>query len=343
MSKTGNISFTFNGGIASEGQLNFYEAGRFLYGAARLVYTIEAFRQTGRVKERLSGKIPVDIRVGTPTRSCFVQDALLLAAPLITETFFKVPFEVMFARVWSMFGIGSRHDEAIAQAAATELCKQADNVIAATEQTRQLEILAGMHERSMDRVLGVLSDAVNQRRLPDMEMPLRETRENLEARRKTSRITAPYEDELSQITPEQERRLTSRLRGPISDLALPLRGSAESLSIGFVANDNTCAFLTKDTVNWITNTQLDKIPTPLLVRVKNFDRETGHGKFRYGDNQKALPFRLPSSSKRAVLNNLIDGMKIDKIMVSGYFTRDKSKTPISYVIDDVLDISKDSF
>ena len=59
------ITFSFTGGIAENHELSFYEAARFQYAAAKLLYKLEHFRQKGIVLDRVSRKIDADIRVST--------------------------------------------------------------------------------------------------------------------------------------------------------------------------------------------------------------------------------------------------------------------------------------
>src|SRR5689334_14031430 len=46
--------FQFSGGLASRGELNFYELSRSQYAAARLLYTIARYQESGRVPQRIS-------------------------------------------------------------------------------------------------------------------------------------------------------------------------------------------------------------------------------------------------------------------------------------------------
>jgi hypothetical protein len=48
------IQFKFEGGMADNHELNFYEASRFQYAAARFIYTLEKFRQEGKIVARLN-------------------------------------------------------------------------------------------------------------------------------------------------------------------------------------------------------------------------------------------------------------------------------------------------
>ena len=79
------IGFRFTGGLAKNGEMNFYEAGRYRYAAARLLYTVEHFRQSGKVLERLTTAVNADFRVSAPQSGSFLEQAVLYAAPFITD------------------------------------------------------------------------------------------------------------------------------------------------------------------------------------------------------------------------------------------------------------------
>jgi hypothetical protein len=51
------LQFKFEGGMADNHELNFYEAGRFQYGAARFIYTIEKFRQEGKIVSKANDRV----------------------------------------------------------------------------------------------------------------------------------------------------------------------------------------------------------------------------------------------------------------------------------------------
>lgn len=339
MARRSRIAFTFDGGMAGNGQLNFYEAGRFLYGAARLVYIIERFRQTGIVIERITDKIDVDLRVGAPKKSSFLQEVFVVTAPIVAQHAFQVPLEAMFAHVWSMFGVANRNENEITEVARLQLERDKIELERDKERTKQLEIFKDVAQQGFtsNKVALELIGNLQSESTSINPKHLKEAYENLEAREKTAKLTKKYRQQLANITPDQELALTSRLRRPIDDMTLPLRGSAEELRIGFSANDNTCAYLNAETADWITQVKVDSRPTPLTVKVKNFDRENGSGKFRYDDMKRLLPFRLPRGTTRDIFEYIVDGLKKDVINVSGYFTRDRSGVPRSFLIDSILE------
>ena len=71
------FSVVYDGGLASEGQLHFYEYGRAAYAVAGLVATVEHFRRTGHVASRISSRSYVDVIINAPERGSFPIDILI--------------------------------------------------------------------------------------------------------------------------------------------------------------------------------------------------------------------------------------------------------------------------
>lgn len=77
------LSVVYDGGIAAEGQLDFYEYSRAAYGFSRLVSTIEVYRRTGRVPQKITQKMKIDLLIRAPEKGSFPIDIL---APIIASS-----------------------------------------------------------------------------------------------------------------------------------------------------------------------------------------------------------------------------------------------------------------
>lgn len=97
-----SISVVYDGGLAATGQLQFYEFSRASYAFARMISTIEHFRRTGKVAERISAKNHVNLIIKAPERGSFPLDILI---PIFTEIakeapkYAHVPIGVLFKYV----------------------------------------------------------------------------------------------------------------------------------------------------------------------------------------------------------------------------------------------------
>jgi hypothetical protein len=76
------LSVIYEGGLASQGELHFYEYGRAAYAIARLIATIEHFRRTGSVANRITQSSYVSLLIKAPERGSFPIDVII---PVIAE------------------------------------------------------------------------------------------------------------------------------------------------------------------------------------------------------------------------------------------------------------------
>lgn len=333
------IRFKFEGRLADQSELNFYEAGRFYYGAARLIYTVEAFRQQKRVLTRITSRVNLDARIRTSEPGSFIQDVLMLAAPAIGDCALKVPFEALFSHVWSLLlPAGRSKQEAIeigqkfvehGQATAAQL-EEVRKIVESGNATTQQALSV------LEKVL-TTNDSALFRELPLNPEDLASRRDDLTAELEREQVRAPYLDELSRIPAEQERRLSSQVRKSAQEMLVPLRSSARKLDINLSANDNPVAKLDEGTYKIINDEALDEFPTVLRVKMKRFDRETGYGLARYDDLLNPVAFRLQENTKDA-RDAVLSSMREDEVTGSFYIVRDAYGTPKLLILDQLADL-----
>ena len=71
------IQVKFDGGIAAEGQLDFYKFSRSQYGLARFLATVEHYRRTRKVAERINARSYIELRISAPQRGSFIEQVLV--------------------------------------------------------------------------------------------------------------------------------------------------------------------------------------------------------------------------------------------------------------------------
>lgn len=83
------------------------------------------------------------------------------------------------------------------------------------------------------------------------------------------------------------------------ELALPLRGSANSLSISLGQSDQKVCVFDRQSLENLGEVNIDKTPTYIEGIVRAYDKDTGWGKFR-NEVQfiKPIAFQVPMSIKR---------------------------------------------
>jgi len=154
------LTFRFEGGDADGGQLNFYDAARFQYGAARFVYTLEYFRQTGIVLSKITRRVNAEYRVPTPERGSWIMDVVQFAAPLMGEMEFKVPIEVMIAHVMERLIPGRKSRETLKEILSEPRSLDSERTVLERERTaqerertEQIRLLINTNAKALD-VLG---------------------------------------------------------------------------------------------------------------------------------------------------------------------------------------------
>jgi hypothetical protein len=108
------LVLSYHGGTAERHALDLYDASRALYGAARFLYTLDNFRLTGHVVERVTS---THVRFELLPSSAgsfefnfeYVKQISELAAPAVAEALAKVPLEAIIGWVTEKIRGGRKH------------------------------------------------------------------------------------------------------------------------------------------------------------------------------------------------------------------------------------------
>lgn len=95
-----NLVFHFRGSLADEHRLNFYEAARFQYAAARLAVKLAQFRSTGRFSQKITNNSNKDILLTTSKDGSFDISILIPLLPVAQEIFVNVPVSHLMSYVF---------------------------------------------------------------------------------------------------------------------------------------------------------------------------------------------------------------------------------------------------
>lgn len=293
------ITFVFSGGMADDEELNFYEAGRFQYGAARFIYTLEKFRQQGRVAARLTAFVKADIRVKAPKPGSFVQDIIILALPAIAECAIRVPLDAMIAYVWDLLLPSTKPQDAVVELAKLELAREAERTAQEKERTRQTLLIkdivtagSATTAQALNFVKGVIADkeagAKDMQHISDEN--INHLMQELDCVNEREILIKENYEELSKIDLTLQRKLTRQMRNSVRNMALPLRSSATYLSVGAGDRARRYARIDAEAARFITDQIEDTVPTPLRGSVKMIDVETGIEKSDGPSTKSLSPF-----------------------------------------------------
>ena len=333
-----SIQFKFDGGMSSNHELNFYEAGRFSYGAARWLYTLEKFRQDRKVISRLSTRVEADIRIRAPKRGSFLQEIIITAAPIIADCALKVPFEAMVAYAWDKISPPNTNDKELA----VVLAKQ--EIEKEREKTKQFEIFAEVvsnNNATTQQTLSILDELVRRDRshIVDGKEILREdlqlARDRTKAEVDRQQLIHEYIDQFSSLNSKESDLLAGQLRKSVPDMVLPLRSSATQLSIGGGSSKKSFAALDFKTGKAIGAQLEDKNREVWRGKLKSYDREQGTGKFRYDDYKNPISFRIPHELRRNLSPKIVQAMQMDTVLATVQFIRDNFGNEISMILWDL--------
>ena len=282
-SKT-RLTFRFEGGDADLGQLNFYDAARFQYGAARFVYTLEYFRQSGNVLSKITRRVNAEYRIPTPERGSWIMDVVQYAAPLIGEMVFKVPIEIMMAHVLERLIPGRRSRETLGQIAtethvfdSERIALERERTAQEHQRTEQIRLLTNTNAMALDLV-GKAIDRLT----PDSPpaQTLQEIKGQLSASSEREHMIEHYKPELDKIDDRSMDRLLDRTRTQVIEMGKPLIRSADRLEISEASRTAPFGSLTRRSVEELSGNTVDTVPSKLRGSIIRFDKENGWGKFR---------------------------------------------------------------
>lgn len=346
------IRIKFDGGLAHSGQLHFYEWSRSQYALARFVATVEHFRRTGKITDRITLQSNIDIIVKSPERGSFVEDILVPAIQEGLATAISAPLSAVISYVWQLMSPRTEKTETTIRELANIRAAEESNPAVALEQERtkqeqirleQLKVWKeiGEGERAntkaaLDLVrwaIGTSHAAVARLGLSQAE--LQDIEQELTAEEQRQEEFAQHEQALSGIEESKINRLTSRLRPMVPEIGLPLRRSADRLSIGRGKDGTTYAQLNPEVIASIENKVSEDVVVEITGRVKSFDRDSGVGKVTSPTLPRVLNFVVPPGDRSRLIEKILSSMLREKVTLICRRVVDKSGLPTSLILIDV--------
>jgi hypothetical protein len=360
------IAFSFDGGLAARGQLNFYESGRYRYAASRILYTLEHFRQTGEVLERLNKRVSADFRVSAAEAGSFLDPIFLYAAPIAADPNVRwllanIPFDKVFA--WALdkviptrtnneqlLAIVTKQLDVIGQIANVNIAREATaqerertaqlQAVEATRQLGELKQLLAYRDQPLQEDLttagklsSILASAPNVR-LDDDEDSADFISNELAAEIERARLCegVPFDD----LDQDLETKLTDRLRKIMPDLGVPLKRSAVRLNIGLDESAVPVASLNDARIKQITAVSRDDQAVTMTGAIVRLDKDFGFGRFRPQGTRNALPFVTPREVFSANRDSFIRSFGASQVTVVGLPFRDGIGNIVRFMMLQIL-------
>ena len=265
------LKFSFDGRLADEHRLDFYEAARFQYGAARLIYTIDRFIETGKVPNRVSPRaISSRYRIAPAINGSWEQEIFqsviggVLAAPVIYG--FAYVYRLLFPAQKRAASTANLLENLNSGADSNEI----KLFLETYQNTQENELIELCIQKLTKHKAGLTHHAeVNEALQSLFELKAQRLKSN------------EFERLMGGVSTDDAQRLIKKTRPQIAEIGYPLSKSANSLSILDAANDNPTNYSLshKDIISLSSNIY-EEILQDFSVVIKSFDKETGWGKLR---------------------------------------------------------------
>lgn len=335
---TETIQVKYDGGLAATGKLHYYEFSRSQYALARFISTIEHFRRSGEVAERINSRTYVELVISTPERGSFIQDILIESVKDGIAEVIAAPFIAFFAYAWHLLiPRRERTDQAITELAQLRLALEKEKtaqlehiraIAAGTRATsaQAIELLKWSQSIPID-IVGALTTTPGQR--VDM---FRE----VEAEQEREEEFQGIEKKLGEVDEADLNKLTSRLRPMVSEMSLPLKRSADFMNIGTKDKKHEhVAYITTEIVRLIQARTTEEELTEIRGRVKSYDRDAGVGKVQSDDLPRVLNFIVPLVDRAELRDKILAAMRENTVIIVCRFVIDEGKNPTSLILVDV--------
>lgn len=304
--------------------MNFYEAARFQYGAARLLVKLAQFRATGKFVANISdksnhnvelvaqrgGSFNYNVEDTKPAADAFLNIALSDLVAYIAERVIEKLDETMMAKV-VLPALDYEEDED----------EDEDNGLEVAEIDDMAEaVLAG------DKLTASLSPETS-------KIIKRRVAEVYRERRLAAAAKA-----IAKISEDQSQKLLAMAAPLIVEMGTALRKSANTLEITTQKRGpvKSVLFLDRKMAREIETAAVDRVITPILGDITQFNKENGWGKLRIENGAKMVSFSIPSDVLPTIRQTLIDNMKKDLVYFKTYFVRDRARKVKRLIIVGIL-------
>ena len=323
-----HLKFVFDGKLAAQNAMDFYEASRFQYAASRLLVKLDNFRTTGTFPKNITYKNAADIRILPPYRGSYgmevIGPALAAAAPLVYE----LPLGYLFSYVVDrIFRSGNDDDIRAALAHNDRLLETFNRNVAERDDT-------------VRRTLDLLRDQMEDNR--EQQERERQLFERLLADQQRKEALQRESDILRRISDEEEAELVTMAAPLLKQMNVPLRRSARTLTISAATNDNNFLVLSanKEMADAVDTEIVDRRLTRIDINVVQFNKESGWGKFENDDWEGRPSFYVPGEALENMRQTVVNAMHKDLVEADCYFVRSKAGIPRSIIISDMRDIDE---
>lgn len=321
------LLFHFSGGLASKNRMDFYEAARFQYAAARLTVKLDQFRRTGQFPRRVTTSSRTNIDLFPYAAGSFelkIEADSQTDKPLHVDVPLTALWTYILERVFQPTDTNEALNLIDDNALRSEFFDIVENQVFNSQQA------IALFRKEMDKSRGLSS---GEQDLLDRLIAEVERRAYLES----------HKDLLAQITAAEDASLVTMATPLLAELAVPLRRSAKSVMIASIDEQGKRPVLWADSdiANSIDLIDIDRTVTSIDLNIVQYNKESGWGKFRNPEWQGIPSFSVPADRKVNLKHDLLSAMRAELVNVDAYFVRSKSGEPVRLVIVDINEADDD--
>jgi len=321
MSET--LTFHFEGALADNHKMNFYESARFQYAAARLMVKLAQFRSTGKFVKKITNNSNFDVLLKSQSDGSFNINVEEPEQDKVNEDFINISISDLIAYVSERI-IEKIDETALAE---TEDSGQSAPTIDSTDGTAtsaldQMAQAAMTDSEFLSGLPGQVQDLVK-RRVAEFYR---------EERLKVSQSA------IARIDFARSQKLVAMSAPLLSEMATALRRSADTLEVTSSNHGRSgpILFLDRRMAQDIETAVVDEDITPILGDITQFNKDNGWGKLKIENGAKTLSFSIPYDILPTMKQTLIDNMKRDLVYLQTYFVRDRSDEVIRLIAVGIL-------
>lgn len=297
------IIFHFEGLLSEHHNMNFYEAARFQYAAARLLVKLSQFRRTGKFSKKISHKSNCNI-----------------ITKVYSEGSFNINIED-FSRIDDRDAyINSSLGDLISYSSEMILRKNSNN-----ENNDQI-LTENANSHINDLVDKVLSGDL---KIDEVSNPSREI-----VKRRISEINREYtleknKDILQKISDSDRIKIMSMSAPLIKEMAVALRESADTLEVSVKDGHEykSILYIDKNIASEISLESVDEEISLFDVDIIQFNKDNGSGKLKLlvESESKIINFNITYYELKEIKESFIEKMKKNSVKIRTYPVRDSSK------------------
>lgn len=311
-----SLTFHFEGRLADQHKMNFYESARFQYAAARLLVKLAQFRSSGKFQKKISSKSNFDVRLTSQSDGSFNINVEDPGQDAQNEQFMSISLGDLVAYV---------SERVIAKLDEDSLKSPRTTKAGGTDSKSEIETLSE----------GIIAKTATVEELPKANRDLVKRRVAEISRENRLNDSAKS---IIKIDFARSQKLIAMSAPLISEMATALRRSADTLEVSSSVSGRSkeILFLDQSMASEIETSVVDDEITTLLCDVIQFNKDNGWGKVKFENGSVVASFNIPYDILPRIKQRLIDTMKKDQVNLQTYFVRDMAGEVIRLIVVGIL-------